>query len=146
MSGLSQKTVVFLPSFLGSRFTSVWPEGNGIGGDGGEHFGDERILLAGSRTGGVDRSGKVSRSVECSLEAHAGEIDMMDMGSALHKGSDEIVSHEMDEDFLFDHLGALATQDIHAQSDLDLMEVEFHIPAFGVEFLSFFAVLLFSLG
>jgi len=59
MTGLGKEPVVFWPSFLGSRFTSVWPEGDGIGGDCGQHFGDERILFAGSRAGGVDRSGKV---------------------------------------------------------------------------------------
>jgi len=48
MSGSSQEAVVFWPSFLGSRFASVWPEGNWIRGDGGQHFGDERILFAGS--------------------------------------------------------------------------------------------------
>ena len=61
MTGLGEEAVVFRASFLGSRFTSVWPKGNGTGGDGGQHFGDERILFAGSGAGGVDRCGKLRR-------------------------------------------------------------------------------------
>lgn|GEM_PF-3728595 len=34
MTGLGKEPVVFWSSFLGSRFTSVWLERNGIGRDG----------------------------------------------------------------------------------------------------------------
>ncbi len=62
----------------------------------------------------IDRCSKVARSIEGALEDHAGEFDMMDMGSTLHEGSDEIVNEEVDGEFGFDHLQVQTKQDIHA--------------------------------
>lgn len=76
----------------------------------------------------------MTRSVQSSLEAHAEEIGVVDVSGTLHEGPDEIVGNEVDKDFLLDHLGALAAQDVHAQGDLDLMEVKLNIPTFGVKF------------
>jgi hypothetical protein len=81
--------------------------------------------------------GEVTRSIQSPLEAQAGKIAMMDMSSPLHQRGNEIIGDKMDQDFPFDHLGALSTQDIHVEGDLNLMEVEFDIPALGIEFTQF---------
>ena len=45
---------VFGSAFFDARFVAVWAKWHGIKSDGGKQLGEEGILLARSRTGGVD--------------------------------------------------------------------------------------------
>ena len=59
---------------------------------------------------------------------------MIEGGGLLHEGADEIVGDGMHDDFLADHVGCLATENIHAEGDLDVAEEQFDGPAAQVEF------------
>lgn len=52
--GFGEEAVIFGSTFFDARFAAVWAKWHGIRSDGGKHLGQEGILLARSRTGGVD--------------------------------------------------------------------------------------------
>ena len=54
MARLGEEAVVFWSAFFDARFAAMWAKWHGIKSDGGKHLGKEGILLARSRTGGVD--------------------------------------------------------------------------------------------
>jgi hypothetical protein len=57
----------------------------------------------------------------------------MEMRALLHQASDQIVGDPVHEHFAFDHLRVPATQHVHRQQGLDLVEVQFDPPTPPVE-------------
>jgi len=55
------------------------------------------------------------------------------MGSLLHEHPHHVVSDEVQANFLMDHCGTQAAQNVQAQNGLDLAEVKFDSPALEVE-------------
>lgn len=71
----------------------------------------------------MDGGGEVAGGVEGAFEAEAVERRVMQVGGALHEDADEIVSNKPDQDFLFDHVGGLASKHVHGEGHFDLVEV-----------------------
>ena len=133
-SGVSEKLIGFRSSFLGAGFQSTGSFRDEVSGDGGQHSVDEFGLFAGTLGAGVDGLGPVAQGVEAALEADAFQRDVVKVGRLLHEYAHEVVGDQMDLELLLDHRRALAAQDIDFQRGLDLGEVEFDVPALGVEF------------
>ncbi len=76
----------------------------------------------------------MAQGIEGAFEAEVFQHHIMEMGGLLHEGAHEVVGDQMDLEFLLDHSGTLAAQDVEAEGGFDLGEVEFDVPALGVEF------------
>src|SRR5271170_7080721 len=134
MSGFVEKQIVFGSSLCSSRFSAAWAQGDRIGDDGFEHSVDKFGLLARVPGGGVDGRGPMAQSIEGTFKADTLQGDIMEVGGLLHEDAHEVVSNQMDLEFLANHVGPLAAQDIQTEDGFDLGEVEFDGPAPGKEF------------
>ena len=129
-----EELIILRSSFFCAWFGPTWAQGERIGGDGLEHVVDEFGLLARGLGGGVDGRRPVTQRVEGAFETDALQRNVVEMSGLLHEGAHEVVGDRMDLEFLVDHAGALAAQNLELEDGLDLGKVEFDGPAPGVEF------------
>lgn len=132
-AGSGEKLIGFRSSFSGTWLGSTGARGVGVGRDGLEHSVDEFGLFARSFRGGMDGGGPMAQGVEGTFEAEAFQRHLIEMRGLLHEGAHEIIGDQVDLEFLLDHAGALAAQDVQAEGGFDLGEVEFDVPALGVK-------------
>ena len=107
-----EELVIFRSSFFGARLRSAGAVLDGIACDAFEHAADQLGLFARRGAGGMDDGGPVAQGVEGAFEADALKSDIVQVRGFLHQGTHEVVSNQMDLEFLLDHGGALAAQDV----------------------------------
>ena len=133
MSWFGEELVVFRSSFFGSGFGSLGTLWDRIASHEGEHSVNELLLSAGRFRCGMDRLGELADGIEGAFEADSLKGDIMEVGALLHESTHHVVGDEVDEQFLLDEVRALTTQDVETKMGLYLVEVEFNVPALGIE-------------
>src|ERR1700747_1168290 len=66
-------------------------------------------------------------AVEATFEGEASERYLINQGGALHQCPDEVISHQVHEQFLTHHGWRQTAQDVHAEQNLDLAEMQIHV-------------------
>lgn len=131
---LCQEAIVFRAAFSDSWLDPFRAMRNQIGGDEPEHF----VNKSGNRSGFVFNSGrgigKLTQGVQRAFERETAQVHVVRERRLLHEAAYEIVGDEVHPEFAFDHMGRLATQNIHVEVDFDLAEMKFDFPPSEVEF------------
>jgi len=76
----------------------------------------------------------VTKRLHAPFEAHQANFKVRFFCSLVHQPPDAVVSDEMHQDFLSDHLRCFAPQDIHPHGRLDVTEEQLDIPPLEVKF------------
>lgn len=134
MAGTSHEAVVLWAPFSYARLGTIRPIRNDILSDYLEDEIEKVGLDARGRVGGIESVGPLTECVECALETDSCQVDSIESRGPLHESTDKVVDDSVQEDLLADHLRRQASQDIHAESDLDVAEEELHGPSAQVEF------------
>lgn len=71
--------------------------------------------------------------LQAMLEADFPWHDIRDEGSLHHEKSDQVVGQQIDLDLFEDHIGCLATEDVHSHRLLDVADIQLDSPALLIE-------------
>ena len=118
-------------------FGSFGAERDDVFGEDLEELIDESGLFAGFICCGIEGVSPLAQGIDGAFEAESFDGDMVEGCGLLHEGANEVVGDGVHDDFLADHVGGLATENIHAEGDLDISEKQFDGPAAQVEFSDF---------
>ena len=84
MTRFSQEVVVFWAALFYSGFAAIGAERNLVGGNSKQEGIEELALAIWLGVSGVNRVGKVMKTVESSLEGEPSKWDVINQGGALH--------------------------------------------------------------
>ena len=133
MTRFSQEVVVFWAALFYSRFAAIGAERNLVGGNSKQEGIEELALAIWLGVSGVNRVGKVMKTVESSLEGDPFQRDVINEGGALHQCPDKVISHQVHEQLFAYHGWRQTTQHVHAKEGFNLAKMEFHSPTPEVE-------------
>ncbi len=68
-------------------------------------------------------------SVQRAFETESVQRGVADTGCLAHNGADEVVGNEVHFQFFVDHRRGQATEHVHVQGGLNVIQIEFDIPA-----------------
>jgi len=94
---------------------------------------DSGILLAGDRARRMEGGREVAHGIQRALEANPPKAHLVRLRGLLHKESNQVIGHLVQEGFLLDQLRALAAQNVQPEQGLDLVKVQLDFPTLRLE-------------